>query len=217
MNSGQPEEFSDPRAPCAANSTPPDESGLHGGLDRWFPVVYAELRRLASSYLRKEPPGQTLQTTSLVHEAYIRLLGQHSVGWHDRRGFFAAAATSMRRILVDRARARHAEKRGGRARRVPLDEAVAAYSENAIDLVELGSALDRLTVRSPTSASVVEMRFFLGFSVEETATLLGMSPRTVAREWNVARAWLLGELEAVHGGRGTRAPIAGEAFLEEPA
>ncbi len=161
----------------------------------WFPLVYADLRRLASSYLRGEAAGMTLQTTSLVHEAYIKLTGQRSFGWTDRQGFFAAAATAMRRILVDHARARRAQKRGGQARREVLDDVIAPLEKQSGNLVELGDALDRLAAVDPRKASIVEIRFFMGLTVDETAVLLNLSPRTVARDWDIARAWLLGELE----------------------
>lgn len=168
----------------------------------WFPRVYAELRRLASSYLRSESPGQTLQTTSLVNEAYLRLVGQRSVGWRDRQGFFAAAAISMRRILVDRARSKRARKRGGDASREPMDEAMAAFEERAGDLIELDQALRRLTSLDSRKATIVDIRFFVGLSVDETAAVLNLSSRTVAREWNLARAWLLGELERSQSSEG---------------
>ena len=172
----------------------PDAEGTREVND-WFPLVYAELRRLASSYLRGEAVGQTLQTTSLVNEAYVKLMGQRSVGWRDRRGFFAAAATAMRRILVDRARSKRALKRGGNARREAMDEAMAPFEERAGDLVELDDALSKLAAMDHRKAMIVEIRFFVGLSVNETAAVLDLSPRTVAREWNLARAWLFGELE----------------------
>ncbi len=164
-------------------------------VDDWFRQLYDDLRALASSYVRKEGPGHTLQTTALLHEAYLKLAGQHSAGWSDRRGFFAAAATTMRRILVDHARKRKAQKRGGDQRRDALDETVALLESRGRDLIELDDALTRLAVFDPRKASIVEVRFFIGLSVDETAELLGMSPRTVAREWSLARAWLLGELD----------------------
>lgn len=190
-SSAQPSINEFPGSPSRPPMAPPNTNDVAS----WFPVVYSELRRLASSYLRGESPGLTLQTTSLVHEAYIKLMGQRSMGWTDRHGFFAAAATAMRRILVDHARARRAAKRGGKARREALDEATAQFEQRSGNLVELGDALDRLAVMDPRKASIVEVRFFMGLSVDETALLLDLSPRTVARDWNLARAWLLGELE----------------------
>jgi len=178
---------------------PQDRDPLHPPpvevVDDWFRQLYDDLRALASSYVRKEGSRHTLQTTALVHEAYLKVAGQHSVGWSDRRGFFAAAATTMRRILVDHARARSAQKRGGDQRRDALDDTVLLLESRGGNLIELDDALTRLADFDPRKASIVEVRFFIGLSVEETAELLGLSPRTVAREWSLARAWLLGELD----------------------
>ena len=163
-------------------------------LGEWFTTLYRELRTLASTYLRQESRGLTLQTTALIHEAFLRLADQHTMGWHDRRGFFAAAATTMRRVLVDHARARKAKKRSGKKSHEPLDEVVIAFEENVYDLVRLDDALNALHTLDPRMSQVVELRFFAGLSVEQVAELLDISPRSVAREWSLARAWLLAEL-----------------------
>jgi RNA polymerase sigma-70 factor (ECF subfamily) len=164
-------------------------------LESLLPVVYQELRRLAASYLRRERPGQTLQPTALVHEAYLRLLKDRPDRWQNRAHFCAIAAHSMRQILIERARARGALKRGGGAPRVTLDEALVAGGERSIDLVALDEALDRLAQFDPEQARLVELRFFGGLTVEETAEAMDISPATVKRHWAVARAWLARELE----------------------
>jgi RNA polymerase sigma-70 factor (ECF subfamily) len=145
-----------------------------------LPIVYQELRRLAASYLRRERPGQTLQPTALVHEAYLRLLKDRPDRWQNRAHFCAIAAHSMRQILIERARARGAQKRGGGGPRVTLDEALVAGEDPSIDILALDHA--------------VELRFFGGLTVEETAEAMGISPATVKRHWAVARAWLAREL-----------------------
>jgi RNA polymerase sigma-70 factor, ECF subfamily len=160
-----------------------------------MPEVYAELRRVAAAYLRRERPGQTLQPTALVNEAYVRLAGQHP-RFQNRAHFCAIAANAMRQILVERARARHAQKRGGGAARVTLDEGLARAPEPPVDLGALDQALTRLAALDPQQARIVELRFFGGLSVEETAEALGVSPATVKRHWSVARAWLARELES---------------------
>jgi RNA polymerase sigma factor (TIGR02999 family) len=164
-------------------------------LDSLLPIVYQELRRLAASYLRREKPGQTLQPTALVHEAYLRLMKDRPDRWQNRAHFCAIAAHSMRQILIERARARGAQKRGGGRPRVTLDEALVAGGERSIDLVALDEALERLAAMDPEQARLVELRFFGGLTVEETAEALDMSPATVKRHWTVARAWLARELE----------------------
>jgi RNA polymerase sigma factor (TIGR02999 family) len=164
-------------------------------LDSLLPIVYQELRRLAASYLRRERPGQTLQPTALVHEAYLRLMKDRPDRWQNRAHFCAIAAHSMRQILIERARARGALKRGGARPRVTLDEALVAGGEQSIDLLALDQALERLAEMDPEQARLVELRFFGGLTVEETADALGMSPATVKRHWTVARAWLARELE----------------------
>ena len=161
---------------------------------RWFTTLYVELKSLASSYLRHEKSGLTLQTTALLHEAFLRLAAQELPGWQDRRGFFGAAATVMRRILVDHARARKARKRSGTQAQHELDDIVAAFEESVHDLSRLDKALDGLHTLDPRKAQIVELRFFAGLSPQEVGDLLDLSSRSVAREWTLARAWLLGEL-----------------------
>jgi RNA polymerase sigma factor (TIGR02999 family) len=164
--------------------------------DSVFFLVYDELRRRASSYLRKELNGHTLQTTALVHEAYLKLVEQKEVTWESRNHFFAIAATLMRRILVDHARHKHRDKRGGKAADLSLDEALTvAVGGVDIDLLALDEALDRLAVKEEYLARVVELRFFSGLDVPQTAGVLGVSESTVKRDWAMARAWLRREME----------------------
>ena len=163
-------------------------------LDSLLPIVYQELRRLAASYLRREKPGQTLQPTALVHEAYLRLMKDRPERWQNRAHFCAIAAHSMRQILIERARARGALKRGGAQPRVTLDEALVAGGERSFDLLALDEALERLAQMDPEQARLVELRFFGGLTVEETADAMNISPATVKRHWSVARAWLAREL-----------------------
>jgi RNA polymerase sigma factor (TIGR02999 family) len=163
-------------------------------LDSLLPIVYQELRRLAASYLRRERPGQTLQPTALVHEAYLRLMKDRPDRWQNRAHFCAIAAHSMRQILIERARARGAQKRGGARARITLDESLVAGAEPTIDLVALDYALERLHAIDPEQARLVELRFFGGLTVEETAEAMDISPATVKRHWTVARAWLAREL-----------------------
>lgn len=170
------------------------ERAAHGEIDDVMPAVYAELKRVAAAYLRRERPGQTLQPTALVNEAYVRLAGQHP-RFQNRAHFCAIAANAMRQILVERARARNAQKRGGGAARVTLDEGLAPAPGPAIDLSALDEALTRLAALDAQQARIVELRFFGGLSVDETADVLGVSPATVKRHWSVARAWLARELE----------------------
>ena len=164
-------------------------------LDSLLPVVYQELRRLAASYLRRERPGQTLQPTALVHEAYLRLMKGRPERWQNRAHFCAIAAHSMRQILIERARARGAQKRGGKAPRITLDEALVGGDAPSFDLLALDEALERLAAIDPEQARLVELRFFGGLTVEETADAMNISPATVKRHWTVARAWLARELE----------------------
>ena len=160
-----------------------------------IPLVYDELRRLASVHMRRERPSHTLQSTALVHEAYIKLSDQKKVSWRNRAHFFAVAAQLMRRILVDHARARLARKRGSRPDLIPVDEAFAFTPERSNDLLALDEALNRLGEKDPRTLQV-ELRFFGGLTVEQTAEAMGISARTVKREWNFSRAWLRAELEA---------------------
>ncbi|PYR25277.1 MAG: RNA polymerase subunit sigma-70 [Acidobacteria bacterium] len=169
-------------------------AGDQKAVSKVMPLVYDELRRLAGRYLRRERGGQTLQPTALVHEAYLRLLKDKKQGWQNRTHFLAIAALSMRQVLVERARARGASKRGGAQVRVTLDETLAVHRETSIDLVALDEALTRLALIDPQQARIVELRFFGGLTVEEAAEALGISPATVKRGWSVARAWLKREL-----------------------
>ena len=168
--------------------------GDRKALERLMPLVYGELRRLAASYLREERPDHTLQPTALVHEAYIRLTNQRDVVWQNRAHFFGIAAQMMRRILVDHARKRQAAKRDAAAWRVATIEVDA--SDRAPELLELDRALSSLEVIDPQQARVVELRFFAGLTVEETAEVAGLSAATVKREWRTAKAWLRREIGA---------------------
>ena len=169
-------------------------AGDRRALDRLTPLVYEELRHQAARYLRRERPGHTLQTTALIHEAYLRLIDAKDVHWQSRAHFFAVAANLMRRVLVDHARRRDAEKRGGSHIRLTLDEALATAPETDVDVLAVDEALNRLANFDPQQARVVELRFFSGLNVEETAAALGVSPKTVKRDWSVARAWLRREI-----------------------
>jgi RNA polymerase sigma-70 factor (ECF subfamily) len=157
--------------------------------------VYAELRRLAAFYLRRERSGHTLQPTALVHEAYLRLAQQRDIRWDNKSHFFGIAAPLMRRILVDYSRGRHAAKRGGHAERIALDQAILPVIERPADIVALDESLDALAALDPLQARIVELRFFSGLNIEETADVVGISASTVKREWNIAKAWLARELD----------------------
>jgi RNA polymerase sigma factor (TIGR02999 family) len=163
-------------------------------LEKLTPLVYAELHRLASRYLRRERPGHTLQSTALVNEAYLRLAGQNDVRWQNRAHFFGIAAQLIRRILVDYARTRLAEKRGSSAPKLSLDEVPEAAVGRDLDLVALDDALEDLAKIDARQSRVVELRFFAGLSVEETAEVMHMSPATVKREWTSAKAWLFRQI-----------------------
>ncbi len=169
--------------------------GNQAALDKLMPLVYDELHRQASQFLRKERPSHTLQTTALIHEAYLKLVGHNQVEWQNRNHFFAIASTAMRRILVDYARERHREKRGGKGENLPIDEALQiASNERIVDLITLDEALNRLAKLSARQARVVELRYFSGLSNDETAEVLGVSKGTVRNDWNIARAWLRQEI-----------------------
>jgi RNA polymerase sigma factor (TIGR02999 family) len=169
--------------------------GNEAVLDRLMPQVYDELRRQASRYLRKERPGHTLQTTALIHEAYIKLIGQDHVEWQSRSHFFAIASQAMRRILVDHARTRHREKRGGPGENLPLDDAyMVGTPEKSVDLIALDEALVRLESLDRRQAKVVELRYFSGLSNDEAAEVLGVSNATVRNDWTMAKAWLHGQI-----------------------
>jgi len=162
--------------------------------DKLVPLVYKELHRIAHRYISRGQRGYTLQTTALVHEAYLRLIDVKSVRWQNRAHFLAVAAQSMRRILVDLARARHNLKRGGRAPQVSLDEALVATSERSGDLLALDEALGRLAMLNRRQSQVVELRYFGGLTENEVSEVLKVSPRTVRSDWSLARAWLYREL-----------------------
>lgn len=174
--------------------------GEDAALEELLPLVHQELRRLARRYMFGERPGHTLQTTALVNEAYLRLVNTRKVNWQNRTHFFAISAQLMRRILVDYARARGYQKRGGGFPKVTLDEALMGPQEKGYDLVALDDALKALADLDPRKSKVVELRFFGGLSVEETAEVLKVSPDTVHRDWKLAKAWLKREMSK--GGRG---------------
>ncbi len=170
--------------------------GDDSALERLMPAVHAELRRLARREMRRERPGHTLQTTALVNEAYLRLVDMAGMAWNDRVHFFAVSARLMRRILVDHARSRLYQKRGGGATVVPFDEGLTVAADPGVDLVALDDALAALATLDPRKSQVVELRFFGGLSVDETATALHVSTGTVMRDWRLAKAWLLKQLDA---------------------
>jgi len=169
-------------------------SGDQGALDSLIPLVYEELRRVARYYLKQEKQSNTLSSTALVHEAYLRLVNQKEVTWQNRAHFFGVAAQMMRRILVDHARRHGYAKRGGGALTLALEEAVATPQRREIDLVALDDALDSLAKLDERQSRMVELRFFGGLSIEETSEVLGVSMPTVKREWASARAWLFREI-----------------------
>ena len=169
-------------------------TGKREALDELLPLVYDELHRIAARYLRAERREHTLQPTALVNEAYLRLVDQRNVDWQNRAHFYGIAAQVMRRVLVDYARARGREKRGGKEVKVPLDEALAVAQEQDVDLVRLEEALVRLAALDAQQGRIVELRYFGGLSIEETAEVLGVSESTVKRDWAMARAWLQREL-----------------------
>lgn len=168
--------------------------GQQAALDQLIPLVHDELHRIAKRYMRGERPGQTMQTTALVNEAYLRLVNSSRVRWQNRAHFFAVAVQLMRRILVDFARSRHNLKRGGRAGRVSLDEALVVSPERGADIVALDDALKALASLDARQSQVVELRFFGGLSIDETAEVLKVSEGTVRRDWSLAKAWLHREL-----------------------
>lgn len=164
-------------------------------LDEMLPLVYDELRRLARWYLQHEQPGHTLQSTALVHEAYLRMMDQNT-SWQNRAHFFGIAAQMMRRVLVDHARSRSAAKRGEGARMVTLDARIAAPEKRDLDIEALDEALTNLGKLDPRQAKIIELRFFAGLSIEDTSEALQVSPATVKREWSTAKAWLYREMRA---------------------
>ena len=168
--------------------------GNHEALEELIPLVYEELRKMAGRYLRREPSGHTLQTTALVHEAYLRLLEQKQVQWQNRGHFFAIAAQAFRRILIDYARKQQALKRGGGEQRLPLDECKYISQQESASLVRLDEALATLAKIDSRQSRIVELRFFGGLTLEETAEVMEISTATVKREWSMARAWLYHEM-----------------------
>jgi RNA polymerase sigma-70 factor, ECF subfamily len=169
------------------------EAGDRAAEVRLFELVYADLRRIARRHMGAERPDHTLQATALVHEAYLQLVGK-DINWQSRSHFFAVAAQSMRRILVDHARTLKTEKRGAGGRKLTLDEALNLSDAESQDLLDIDRALERLTAWDPRQGKIVELRFFGGLTDEEAASFLGISARTVRRDWNMARAWLQAEL-----------------------
>jgi len=169
-------------------------NGDKAALDKLMPLIYSELRQLARHYMSRERPGHTLQTTALVNEAYMRLVNRKGVHWQNRAHFFAIAAQLMRSILVDHARSHAYAKRGGGAHKIALDDAMAVSQQRAADVVALDDALKRLAEIDPQQSRIVELKFFGGLTIEETAEVLGLSPATIKREWSTAKAWLYHEL-----------------------
>jgi RNA polymerase sigma-70 factor, ECF subfamily len=170
-------------------------NGDEAAIDRLMPVVYQELRRIAGNLMRRQRHNQTLQATALVNEAYLKLIDSSRVNWQNRAHFFAMSARLMRRILVDAARRRNSQKRGGEQLRITLDERLEIPADDQIDLVALDEALTRLTELNPRYCQIVELRYFAGLTEEEVATALKISERTVRRDWSLARAWLFRELQ----------------------
>ncbi len=175
------------------------QAGEAHAVDELLPLVYAELRRLARGRLKRERSGTGHQPTSLVHEAYLRLVGSRQDQWEGRAHFFAAAAEAMRRILIERARHRAAEKYGGGRRRVSLDESALSDEPHSVELMALDQALERLEKRDPEMGNVVKLRYFAGLTIPETGDALNLSPRTVNRQWTAAKAWLRREMSRSGG------------------
>ena len=199
LNSGAPEKETDTPTPDRGEVTRWLIAGSAGdahALESLLPLVYEELHRQAVGFFRRERAGHTLQPTALVNEAYLRLINQNEVSWQNRAQFFGIAAQMMRRILVSHARAREAKKRGGAAQHITLQEELAAAPERDLNLLALDDALTRLGTLDPDKSRMVELRFFSGLSVEETAELMGVSPRTIDRQWQMAKAWLHREISA---------------------
>lgn len=180
--------------------------GNRAALDTLAPIVYNELRRLAASHLRRERQDHTLQATAVVHEAYLKLIDQRNVQWQNRAHFFGIAAQMIRRLLVDHARTAKAAKRGGGVAALALDEALGVAEKRDMEIEALDDALEALAEVDPQQARIVELRFFTGLSIEETAEVLGISASTVKREWVVAKAWLFRQLSRT----------AGPAAVEDP-
>ena len=170
--------------------------GNKDALDKLVPLVYAELRRIARRYMGRESPGHTLQTSALINEAYVKLVDRRNVQWQNRAHFFAVSAQVMRHILIDHARSRHYAKRGAGARKISLDETAVLSDQRAADLVALDDALNALAQIDPRKSRIIELRFFGGLSIEETAEIMKIAPVTVTREWRAARAWLRREMSS---------------------
>lgn len=168
--------------------------GSEAALSELMPIVYEKLRWLSKRYMRRQVPGQTLQTTALIHEAYLKLVDYRDVQWSDRAHFFAFAAQIMRSVLVDHARSQKTSKRGNAPERASLDEALVISPEKTAEVLALGEALDQLAAMDPRKGRIVELRYFGGLSIEETAEVLAVSPATVKREWVKAKAWLHREI-----------------------
>jgi RNA polymerase sigma factor (TIGR02999 family) len=173
-------------------------NGDQAALGQLMPLVYAELGRMARRHMNRQHTGHTLQTTALIHEAYLRLAGESARQWDNRSHFFGVASKAMRSVLVDHARARHSAKRGGAVHPMTLDEGIHTSGERMAGLIALDDALTDLTKLHPRQSQVVELRFFAGLSVEETAVILKVSPDTVMRDWRAAKAWLESELNRSH-------------------
>jgi RNA polymerase sigma-70 factor (ECF subfamily) len=172
------------------------QEGSAEALEALMPLVYKELKRLATSYLRRERPDHTLQSAALVNEAYLRLIDQNQTRWQNKAHFYGIAAQMMRRILADHARGHNAAKRGGGMPELELDKAVAQTEARNVDLIGLEEALQKLEKLDPQQGRIVELRFFSGLSIEDTANILAISPATVKRDWAAARAWLFREMNA---------------------
>lgn len=169
--------------------------GNREAVDDLIPLVYDELHKVAAQYLRRQRPDHTLQPTALVNEAYLKLIDISDVNWQDRAHFFAVASQTMRHILVDHARSLGREKRGGNFQKLSLDEAISSSQEKEVDLLILNDALENLAEIDEQQSKIVELRFFGGLTVEETAVVLKISPATVKREWRIAKAWLFGRIK----------------------
>jgi len=188
-----------PRSPDVTALLMELTNGNREAASELMPIVYDELRKLAGRYMRRERTDHTLQATALVHEAYLKLVQQQEANWQSRAHFFGIAAQVMRHILIDHARGHTSEKRGGGKRPVPLEEALIFTPEKSLELLRLDESLQRLAELDPRQGRVVELRFFGGLTVEETADVLGVSPKTVKREWSMAKAWLHGDMKRSHG------------------
>lgn len=191
----------DPERPAPITQLLMDWSdGRREALESLAPLVYDDLRRMAAGYMQREPAGHALQPTALVHEAYVRLIDQRQVKWRNRAHFFGVAAGMMRRILVDQARRRRAGKRGGQWQRVTLaSDALASEGPEPIDVLALHESLERLAAFDPRQERIVELRYFGGLTIEETAEVVGISPASVVREWTIAKAWLRADLSGAPG------------------